>query len=121
MKYKDYYKILGVARGAGDDEIKKAYRKLARKYHPDVSKESNAKEKFQDVSEAYETLKDKEKRAAYDSLGSYSAGQDFRPSEDWFRRFRQGGAGNNAGPDPHGAQFEDLGNVDLSDLFESLG
>src|SRR6186997_2010944 len=70
MKYKDYYKILGVGRGAGEDEIKKAYRKLARKYHPDVSKEANAKEKFQEVSEAYETLRDKEKRAAYDSLGS---------------------------------------------------
>jgi len=66
MKYKDYYKILGVARGVGDDEIKKNYRKLARKYHPDVSKEANAKEKFQEVSEAYETLRDKEKRAAYD-------------------------------------------------------
>src|SRR5436190_1057243 len=58
MKYKDYYKILGVERGAGDDQIKKAYRKLARKYHPDVSKEANAKEKFQEVSEAYETLEE---------------------------------------------------------------
>src|SRR3990170_3724026 len=91
MKYKDYYKILGVARGAGDDEIKKAYRKLARKYHPDVSKEPNAKEKFQEVSEAYETLRDKEKRAAYDSLGSgFRAGQDFRPPPDWFDRFGAG-------------------------------
>jgi curved DNA-binding protein len=67
MKYKDYYKILGVERGAGDEDIKKAYRRLARKYHPDVSKEANAKEKFQEVSEAYETLRDKDKRAAYDS------------------------------------------------------
>src|SRR5882672_6504067 len=109
MKYKDYYKVLGVARGAAEDEIKKAYRKLARKYHPDVSKEANAKEKFQEVSEAYETLRDKEKRAAYDSLGSsFRPGQDFRPPPDWFDRF--GGSGR-----------EDLRDVDLSDLFESLG
>ena len=110
MKYKDYYKVLGVERGAGDDEIKKAYRKLARKYHPDVSKEPNAKERFQEVSEAYETLKDKEKRAAYDSLGSHRAGQDFRPPPDWFHRFHAGGA-----------EEEDLSGIDLSDLFESLG
>src|SRR2546422_2344640 len=83
MKYKDYYKILGVERGASDEDIKKAYRKLARKYHPDVSKEPNAKEQFQEVSEAYETLKDKEKRAAFDSLGTNRAGQDFRPPPDW--------------------------------------
>jgi len=108
MKYKDYYKILGVARGASEDEIKKAYRKLARKYHPDVSKEANAKEKFQDVSEAYETLRDKEKRAAYDSLGSYRPGQDFRPPPGWFDRFGAGRA-------------ENLREVDLSELFESMG
>ena len=109
MKYKDYYKVLGVERSAGEDDIKKAYRKLARKYHPDVSKEPNAKEKFQEVSEAYETLRDKEKRAAYDSLGSgFRPGQDFRPPPDWFDRFGSG-------------RSEDLGGVDLSDLFESLG
>src|SRR3954468_18999704 len=118
MKYKDYYKILGVARGAGDDEIKKAYRKLARKYHPDVSKETNAKEKFQEVSEAYETLKDKEKRAAYDNLGKFDAGEDFRPSQDWYERFRRGSGGGGRAGAP---EFEDLGNIDLSDLFESLG
>src|SRR5579859_6483255 len=109
MKYKDYYKTLGVERGASDEEVKKAYRKLARKYHPDVSKEPNAKERFQEVSEAYETLRDKEKRAAYDSLGSHRAGQDFRPPPDWYQRF--GGAG----------EEEDLSGIDLSDLFESLG
>ena len=108
MKYKDYYKILGVQRGASDDEIKKAYRKLARKYHPDVSKEPNAKERFQEVSEAYETLRDKEKRAAYDSLGSFRPGQDFRPPPDWFDRFG-------------GGRTEDLHGVDLSELFESMG
>jgi len=108
MKYKDYYKILGLQRGASEEDIKKAYRKLARKYHPDVSKEPNAKEKFQEVSEAYETLRDKEKRAAYDSLGSFRPGQDFRPPPDWFDRF---GAG----------RHEDLRGVDLSELFESMG
>src|SRR5688500_15299005 len=92
MKYKDYYKILGAERGASEDDVKKAYRKLARKYHPDVSKEPNAKEKFQEVSEAYETLRDKEKRAAYDSLGSgFRQGQDFRPTTDMFDRFCCGG------------------------------
>ncbi|MDA8107358.1 MAG: DnaJ domain-containing protein [Betaproteobacteria bacterium] len=109
MKYKDYYAILGVARGAGEDEIKKAYRRLARKYHPDVSKEPNAEERFKEVSEAYETLKDSEKRAAYDSLGRHRAGQDFRPPPDWFSRY---------GAEPG---FSDLGGVDLSDLFASLG
>ena len=109
MKYKDYYKILGVDRGASDEDIKKAYRRLARKYHPDVSKEQNAKEKFQEVSEAYETLRDKEKRAAYDSLGSgFRPGQDFRPPPDWFDRFGSGRA-------------EDLRDIDLSDLFEQMG
>jgi curved DNA-binding protein len=109
MKYKDYYKILGVERSASEDDIKKAYRRLARKFHPDVSKEPNAKEKFQDVSEAYETLRDKEKRAAYDSLGSgFRPGQDFRPPPDWFDRFG-------------GGRSEDLGGIDLSELFESLG
>jgi curved DNA-binding protein len=112
LKYKDYYKILGVPRSASEDDIKKAYRKLARKYHPDVSKEADAKERFQDVAEAYEALKDKEKRAAYDSLGSHRPGQEFRPPPDWSERFGerfgQGGA-------------EDFGGIDLSDLFASMG
>ncbi|WPL18611.1 Curved DNA-binding protein [Thiorhodovibrio winogradskyi] len=80
MEYKDYYKILGVPRNASQDQIKSAYRKLARKYHPDVSKESQAEQRFKEVNEANEVLKDPEKRAAYDALGSnWRAGQDFRP------------------------------------------
>src|SRR5688572_21350410 len=106
MKYKDYYATLGVDKKAGADEIKKAYRKLARRYHPDVSKEKDAKEKFQEVAEAYETLKDPEKRAAYDQLGTYQAGQDFQPPPGWEQQFSQGDF-----------SFEDL---DLADLFAGL-
>jgi curved DNA-binding protein len=84
LEYKDYYKILGVERGADADAIKAAYRKMARKYHPDVSKEANAEDRFKDLQEAYEVLKDPEKRAAYDQLGSnWRAGQDFRPPPGW--------------------------------------
>ena len=107
MKYKDYYATLGVQKTASADEIKKAYRKLARKYHPDVSKEKDAKEKFQEVSEAYETLKDTEKRAAYDRLGSHQPGQDFRPPPGWEQQFSGGDF-----------SFDD---VDLADLFAGLG
>jgi len=105
MKYKDYYAVLGVERGASQDDIKKAYRRLARKYHPDVSKEPDAEEQFKQVGEAYETLKDPEKRAAYDQLGRHQAGQEFRPPPDWESRFSPGG-------------FEDL---DLGDLFAHFG
>ena len=85
MKYKDYYEILGVARDAGTDDIKRAYRKLARKFHPDVSKEKNAEERFKEVGEAYETLKDPEKRAAYDQLGRHPPGEEFHPPPGWGR------------------------------------
>jgi len=110
--YKDYYQIIGVARDASQDDIKRAYRRLARKFHPDVSKEANAEDKFKEVQEAYEVLKDPQRRAAYDQLGSnWRAGQEFRPPPDWGRDFEFstssfGGAGG--------------GQADFSDFFASL-
>jgi curved DNA-binding protein len=109
MKYKDYYQTLGVARDASDADIKKAYRKLARKYHPDVSKEKDAEERFKQVAEAYETLRDKDKRRAYDRLGRYRSGQDFRPPPDWERQFG----------DIFGRE-DDIGGFDLGDLLAGL-
>ena len=116
MKYKDYYQILGVAREASEADIKKAYRKLARKYHPDVSKEKNAEEKFKEVAEAYEVLKDPEKRSAYDQMGYYQPGQEFRPPPDWGERFAASGAGGGGF-----GGFEDPGDLDLFDLLAGLG
>jgi curved DNA-binding protein len=110
MEYKDYYAVLGVGRKATQDEIKRAYRKLARKYHPDVSKEKDAEQKFKDLGEAYEVLKDPEKRIAYDQLGSnWNAQQGFRPPPDWGAGFEFHGA-------PRGAERQH----DFSDFFESL-
>ena len=110
MQYKDYYQVLGVTRSAGEDEVKRAYRKLARKYHPDVSKERNAESKFKDVQEAYEVLRDPEKRAAYDQLGrDYRPGQQFRPPPDWSQRFGHSG----------GQRFSDS-NGGFSEFFSSL-
>jgi curved DNA-binding protein len=109
MQYKDYYEVLGVARGADADAVKRAYRKLARKYHPDVSKEKNAESKFKEVQEAYEVLRDTEKRAAYDQLGrDYRTGQQFRPPPDWSQRFGNSGS----------QRFSDLNG--FSDFFSSL-
>ncbi|MCP4331244.1 MAG: DnaJ domain-containing protein [Gammaproteobacteria bacterium] len=107
MEFRDYYDILEVTREASADEIKRAYRKMARKFHPDISKEPNAEERFKQVGEAYEVLKDAEKRAAYDQLGeNWQAGQDFRPPPDWDQGFEHDGTG-----------FDD---AQFSDFFESL-
>lgn len=107
MEYKDYYKMLGISRSASQDEIKRAYRKSARKYHPDVSKEKNAEQRFKEVGEAYEVLKDSQKRAAYDQLGSgWRAGDEFRPPPGWNPGFGDGFAGQTK--------------VDFSDFFETL-
>lgn len=110
MEFKDYYKILGVERTASDGEIKRAYRKLARKYHPDVSKEPDAAERMKEVNEAYEVLKDPEKRATYERLGSgFQAGQEFHPPPGW-----------DAGFEFRGAPFGESFGADFSDFFTSL-
>jgi len=112
MEFKDYYELLGLARDASADDIKKAYRKLARKYHPDVSKEAQAEARFKEIAEAYEVLKEPEKRAAYDRLGAnWRAGQDFQPPPDWNAGFEAPGRGFSG----RGA-----GQEDYSDFFESL-
>ena len=110
MEFKDYYAALGVERKATQDEIKRAYRKLARKYHPDVSKEPNAEARFKEVSEAYEALCDVEKRAAYDELGKqWTGGREFRPPPNW-----------DAGFEFSGADFGAAGDLGHSDFFEAL-
>ncbi len=107
MKFKDYYEAMGVARTASADEIKKAYRKLAHKYHPDVSKDPKSEERFKEIAEAYATLKDPEKRQAYDELGRRAPGEQFTPPPDWQRHFHA-----------DAAAFDD---VDLSDFFAAFG
>jgi len=109
MEYKDYYSIMGIDKDATQDELKRTYRKLARKYHPDVSKEPDAEQKFKELGEAYEVLKDPEKRAAYDQLGAnWQAGQDFHPPPDWDAGFEFSGGGFTGQ------------STDYSDFFDSL-
>ena len=110
MEFKDYYATLGVQRSATEDEIKRAYRKLARKYHPDVSKEPHAEARFKEVAEAYEALNDPEKRAAYDAVGQrWKGGQDFNPPPGWDAGFEYSGRDFGAGEDfDHSAFFEAL-------------
>jgi curved DNA-binding protein len=115
MQFKDYYQTLGVGREATADEIKKAFRKLARKYHPDVSKEHDAVTRMQEVNEAYAVLSDTEKRAAYDQLGrGYQPGQDFRPPPDWDAGFEFSEHGYSP---REAAEFSDF----FAELFGGLG
>jgi curved DNA-binding protein len=126
VKYKDYYEVLGVKRDASNQEIHKAYRKLARKLHPDVNKSAGAEEKFKELSEAYEVLKDPEKRKRYDMLGAnWKAGQEFRPPPGWENvEFHFGGGGFGAGGNggfggfENRADFDDFGG--FSDFFRTL-
>ncbi|HNE02624.1 MAG TPA: DnaJ domain-containing protein, partial [Plasticicumulans sp.] len=116
MEFKDYYQILGVSRTAAEDEIKKAYRRLARKYHPDVSKEAHAEARFKEVAEAWEVLRDPEKRADYDRLGpNFRNGQDFRPPPGWRPH---AGAGAHRGGGPSAA--DGFSQADFSEFFESI-
>lgn len=110
MEFKDYYTTLGIERDATQDEVKRAYRKLARKFHPDINKEADAEQRFKEIGEAYEVLHDTEKRAAYDKFGKdWQAGQDFKPPPDWDSGFEFTGGGYT---ESDASQF--------SDFFESL-
>jgi curved DNA-binding protein len=118
MNYKDYYKIIGVARDASADAIKRAYRRAARKYHPDVSKENNAEAHFKEVQEAYEVLKDADKRAAYDQLGSnWRQGQQFTPPPDWGNNFNFSGSSGSFGRGGDDPGFSDF----FASLFGARG
>lgn len=110
MQFKDYYEVMGVARDASADQIKRAYRQLARKHHPDVNKASDAEVRFKELGEAYAVLKDPQKRASYDQLGAnWKSGQDFQPPPDWGTRAEQAGG-----------DFSEAEAAQFSDFFESL-
>jgi curved DNA-binding protein len=106
MKYTDYYQVLGVDRAAVDADIKKAYRKLAHRYHPDVSKDPEGEEKFKEIAEAYATLKDPEKRKEYDNLGRHSTGEEFTPPYEWQQHY--------------GAGASDFDDVDLAEILNAF-
>ena len=115
MEYKDYYKVLGVSRSASAEEIKRAYRKLAKQYHPDKNKAKGAEDKFKEANEANEVLSDPKKRAAYDQLGAnWKAGQNFQPPPGWEQHFSGGGRG------PFGNAGGRMGGADFSDFFSTL-
>lgn len=115
VQFRDYYEILGVPRTATQEEIQRAYRKLARKFHPDVNKEAGAEDKFKEINEAYEVLKDAEKRGKYDQLGpNWRAGEEFRPPPGWDTHYDFGQRG------PGAAEFQWSGSGDFSDFFEIL-
>jgi curved DNA-binding protein len=140
VKFKDYYANLGLERGASDADVKKAYRKLAHKYHPDVSKEPGAEARFKEIAEAYQTLKDPEKRAAYDQLGKHAPGEEFRPPPDWSQQYsgreqsfegidladlfaelaarQSGGAGRGAGGPIRGEDYELRAGISIEQAFE---
>lgn len=136
MKFQDYYKTLGLARTASQEDIQKAYRKLARKYHPDVNKSQAAEEKFKAINEAHAVLKDPEKRSKYDTLGpNWQAGQDFRPPPGWGNfssqagwpgggrttfHFRSGSGGPSGPTGPGGFDFGGFGPSGFSDFFDTL-
>jgi curved DNA-binding protein len=122
MEYRDYYQILGVPRTANAEQIKAAYRRLARRFHPDVSKEANAEAHFKEMQEAYEVLRDPEKRAAYDQLGSnWKQGQPFRPPPDFGSGFEFGGRGRGgAAGRGGGGQESPFDGEGFSDFFASL-
>lgn len=106
MKYKDYYQVLGIGHDVTTDEIKKAYRKLAHQFHPDISTDPKGESKFKEIAEAYKTLKDPQKRAAYDQLGHHPSGQEFEPPPAWEQQF--------------GGEAFSFNDIDLADLFASL-
>jgi curved DNA-binding protein len=120
VQYKDYYETLGVSRSASEAEIKKAFRKLAREYHPDVAKnKKQAEEKFKDINEAYEVLGDPAKRKRYDELGpNWRAGAEFRPPPGW-ESFGRGRASSRGGPGGAAYEFH-FGGTGFSDFFEQL-